>query len=82
MDRHQNETGTEVVASILLAATGGITREKLCADGVLSLDQLGRYISILVNSGMLVDEFGSLLTTSKGLEFVRMFVHLEYRPAG
>jgi predicted transcriptional regulator len=82
METQQKASATEDIASILLAATGGITREKLSSDGALSHDQLGRYISILLNSGMLVDQFGSLTTTAKGQDFVRMFVHLEYRASG
>src|ERR687887_925754 len=65
---------TEIVATILEAANGGVTKTKIMYKAFLSYAQLREYLSVLIENNLLEYLEGSQMykTTEKGLNFLRM----------
>jgi predicted transcriptional regulator len=66
---------TDIVATILEAANGGLTKTRIMYKAYLSYAQLKEYLSILVENGLLEYEDRDLKykTTEKGLRFMRTY---------
>jgi predicted transcriptional regulator len=65
---------TEIVATILDAANGGVTKTKVMYKAFLSYAQLREYLSVLIENNLLEYLEGSQTykTTEKGLNFLKM----------
>jgi predicted transcriptional regulator len=65
---------TEIVAMILEAANGGVTKTKIMYKAFLSYAQLKEYLSVLIANNLLEYLEGSQTykTTEKGLNFLKM----------
>ncbi len=70
---------TEIIAQILQAANGGITRTRIMYNAFLSYGQLKDYLGILVENGLLayLEPTRTYKTTEKGLKFLKMFEQIE-----
>ena len=70
---------TEIVASILEAANGGVTKTKIMYKAFLSFDQLKEYLEVLSNNGLLDYEPNSRLfrTTAKGFQFLTLISQMD-----
>ncbi|MFL6363299.1 MAG: winged helix-turn-helix domain-containing protein [Nitrososphaeraceae archaeon] len=66
---------TEIVAMILEAANGGITKTKIMYKAFLSYAQLREYLSVLIANDLLDYLEGPHMykTTEKGLNFLNMY---------
>ena len=65
---------TEIVATMLEAANGGVTKTKIMYKAFLSYSQLREYLSVLVGNNLLeyVEGHEIYRTTEKGLNFLKM----------
>jgi predicted transcriptional regulator len=65
---------TEIVATMLEAANGGVTKTKIMYKAFLSYSQLREYLSVLVGNNLLEYVEGPEIyrTTEKGLNFLKM----------
>jgi len=65
---------TEIVAMILEAANGGVTKTRIMYKAFLSYAQLREYLSVLIENNLLEYLEGSQTykTTEKGLNFLKM----------
>ena len=65
---------TEIVATILEAAYGGVTKTKIMYVAFLSYGQLKEYLSILIENNLIeyLDGTQTFKTTEKGLNFLKM----------
>ncbi|MCI0560165.1 MAG: winged helix-turn-helix domain-containing protein [Nitrososphaera sp.] len=63
---------TDIVATILDAASGGATKTRIMYKAYLSHAQLKEYLSVLTENGLLEYEEGNVTykTTDKGLRFM------------
>ena len=70
-----NRSRTEIVAMILDAANGGITKTKIMYFAFLSYNQLNEYLSILIENDLIeyLDGTQTYKTTEKGLHFLKMY---------
>jgi predicted transcriptional regulator len=70
----QYRSRTEIVAMILEAANGGITKTKIMYKAFLSYAQLKEYLSVLIANNLLEYLEGpqTYKTTEKGLNFLKM----------
>ena len=66
---------TDIVSQILEAANGGTTKTKIMYSAYLSYAQLRDYLSVMIENGLLEYEPGAsrYKTTSKGLQFLKMY---------
>lgn len=66
---------TEIAATILEAANGGTTKTKIMYRAYLSYSQLGDYLSILTENGLLQykEDESKYKTTEKGLRFLKTY---------
>ncbi|MFL6358142.1 MAG: winged helix-turn-helix domain-containing protein [Nitrososphaeraceae archaeon] len=66
---------TEIVAMILEAANGGVTKTKIMYKAFLSYAQLKEYLSVLIANNLLEYLEGPQMyrTTEKGLNFLNMY---------
>ncbi|MBX5326317.1 MAG: winged helix-turn-helix domain-containing protein [Candidatus Bathyarchaeia archaeon] len=71
-DRH------DIVVDILKTAIGGIKKTNLMHRAKLSHTQLKIYLHVLNDNGLLENSNGLLRTTSKGLQFVKIFEALNF----
>jgi predicted transcriptional regulator len=65
---------SEIVAMILEAANGGVTKTKIMYKAFLSYAQLKEYLSVLIANNLLEYLEGPQMykTTEKGLNFLKM----------
>ena len=65
---------TEIVATMLEAANGGVTKTKIMYKAFLSYSQLREYLSVLVGNNLLEYVEGPEIyrTTEKRLNFLKM----------
>jgi len=70
---------TEIVATILEAANGRVTKTKIMYNAFLSYNQLKNYLSILIENNLLeyLEGRHSYRTTEKGLNFLKMNNEIE-----
>jgi predicted transcriptional regulator len=70
-----NRSRTEIVAMILDAANGGITKTKIMYFAFLSYNQLNEYLSILIENNLLeyLDGIHTFKTTEKGLNYLNVY---------
>jgi len=71
-----HRTRTDIVIQILEIANGnGITKFKISTKGFLNYDQLGRYLTMLIESGLLKYDTTkcTFKTTEKGLTVVQAY---------
>ena len=71
-DRH------DIVVDILKTAIGGIKKTNLMHRAKLSHTQLKIYLHVLNDNGLLDNSNGLVRTTSKGLQFVKIFDALNF----
>jgi predicted transcriptional regulator len=71
-DRH------DIVVDILKTARGGIKRTNLMHKAKLSHTQLKLYLYVLNENGLLDSNDGLVKTTSKGIQFVKIFESLNF----
>jgi len=71
-DRH------DIVVDILKTAIGGIKKTNLMHRAKLSHTQLKVYLHVLNDNGLLESSDGLVRTTSKGLQFVKIFDALNF----
>jgi predicted transcriptional regulator len=69
---------TDIVASILESANGGVTKTKIMYHAYLSYEQLKDYLTMLMESGLLEysREEARYRTTQKGLIFLKGYNQL------
>jgi len=69
---------TDIVASILEAANGGVTKTKMMYDAYLSHGQLKDYLFLLMENGLLkyLKEERIYKTTKKGTVFLKGYNQL------
>ena len=69
-----NRSRTEIVAMILDAANGGITKTKIMYFAFLSYNQLNEYLSILIENNLIehLDGTKTFKTTEKGLNLLKI----------
>jgi predicted transcriptional regulator len=69
---------TDIVASILEAANGGVTKTKMMYHAYLSYEQLKDYLTILMANGLLeyAKEEARYKTTPKGMIFLKAYNQL------
>jgi predicted transcriptional regulator len=69
---------TDIVASILQSANGGVTKTKMMYHAYLSHEQLKDYLMILMKNGLLeyAKEEAKFRTTQKGLIFLKAYDQL------
>ena len=69
-----NRSRTEIVAMILDAANGGITKTKIMYFAFLSYNQLNEYLSILIENNLIEYRDGTktFKTTEKGLNLLKI----------
>ena len=74
-----NRSSTEIIANILNAANGGVSKTKIMSFAFLSYNQLNEYLSILIENNLIEDLEGThkFKTTEKGLNYLKM--HNEIR---
>ena len=65
---------TEIVATILEAANGGVTKTKIMYVAFLSYNQLKEYLSVLKENNLIEYNEGTQTykTTEKGLNYLKM----------
>ena len=65
---------TEIVATILEAAKGGVTKTKIMYVAFLSYNQLKEYLSVLKENNLIEYNEGTQTykTTEKGLNYLKM----------
>src|ERR671923_560114 len=65
---------TEIVAMILEAANGGITKTKIMYKAFLSYAQLKEYLSVLIENNLIeyLEGTHKFRTTEKGLKLLKM----------
>ena len=69
---------TEIVATILEAANGGVSKTKIMYKAFLSYAQLKEYLSMLVENGLLEIRGGvTYKTTSKGIKFLGLYNQID-----
>jgi len=68
---------TDIIASVLQAANGGVTKTKMMYRAFVSHDQLKDYVYLLVENGLLEYEEGKFRTTEKGLAFLKAYDQLD-----
>ena len=71
----KNRSRTEITASILESANGGVTKTKIMYKSFLSYTQLKEYLSVLIENNLLeyLEGTQSYKTTEKGLNFLKMY---------
>ena len=69
---------TEIIATILEAANGGVTKTKIMYKAFLSYAQLKEYLSMLVENGLLENRVdGIYKTTNKGIKFLGIYSQID-----
>ena len=70
-----NRSRTEIVAIILDAANGGITKTKIMYFAFLSYNQLNEYLSVLTDNNLVeyLDGTHTFKTTEKGLNYLNVY---------
>jgi predicted transcriptional regulator len=71
----KNRSRTEITASILESANGGVTKTKIMYKSFLSYTQLKEYLSVLIENNLIEGLEGTQTykTTEKGLNFLKMY---------
>jgi predicted transcriptional regulator len=71
----KNRSRTEITASILESANGGVTKTKIMYKSFLSYTQLKEYLSVLIENNLIEGLEGTQTykTTEKGLKFLKMY---------
>ena len=66
---------TQIVANILEAANGGVTKTKIMFKAFLSYSQLKEYLAVLIENGLLEHNVKEerYKTTSKGIKFLGIY---------
>jgi predicted transcriptional regulator len=66
---------TDIVAQILEASNGGVTKTKIMYKAYLSYAQLREYLSILIQNGLIEyhEKKQEYKTTAKGLQFLKAY---------
>ena len=74
-----NRSSTEIIANILDAANGGVSKTKIMSFAFLSYNQLKEYLSILIENNLIeyLKGVNQYKTTEKGLNYLKM--HNEIR---
>ena len=69
-----NRSSTEIIANILDAANGGVSKTKIMSFAFLIYNQLKEYLSILIENNLIeyLEGANKYKTTEKGLFFLKM----------
>ncbi len=79
----KNRSRPDIVAIVLEAANGGITKTRLLAKAHLTSDQLRQYLNILLDRKLLIEladndkRHIAYRTTDKGLRYLNMYSALK-----